>query len=75
MSKIIINPEAIERLQEHFNADQLREISFALNPDCENLGDTLCKMDETIWKMETDIEDLEEEVLDLSMQLNGADKE
>jgi len=63
----IIHEDAIERLQEQFNADQLREISFALNPDSENLDWTIYHIEENKLELDSEIDDLKERVTDLCL--------
>ena len=52
--KRIIHEDAMDRLKEHFNNEQLREISFALNPDSENLDWTLYHIEENSTELECD---------------------
>ncbi len=67
--KMIIHEDVMEKLSEHFNDDQLREISFAFNPDCENLADTICKLEDEHFEREEMLTDLKKKIKEMAEQM------
>jgi len=65
--KAIIHENAIEKLMEHFNEEQLREISFALNPDSEDIYSTLCNIEENSLIRDYEADDLKERISDIDL--------
>jgi len=66
----IINPDVVEILKENFTSEQIREISFAFNPDCADITDTICKIEEGKIEYEEMIMDLKERLKEVSEQMS-----
>lgn len=64
--KSIIHEDVVETLVKSFDESQLREISFAFNPDCDDITDTICKIEEVLFEREGCISLLEDKLKELS---------